>query len=479
MLNTSCIEIPVPTVSEASRSEFRLDSTLQELSLYDFHVEATDVGSKIAQMLEAYPLLPGVILTDMGQFAGMISRRRFLEFISRPFGRELFLKRPVRALYRFAQTEILIFPSDTLIVDAAKKSLVRSRELLYEPIVVQLSTETYCLLDAHELLVAQSTIHELATKLLRQQTQSQLIQTEKLASLGQMVAGVAHEIRNPVTCITGNLDFLSNYSKDLMDLLSAYEKIVGNNEEIDELKERIEFDFLQEDWVEILKSMKVSAERLTELVTSLHTFSHMDETHRKEANIHECIDSTLLIMKNRLKYNIKVTKSYGDLPLVKCYSGQLSQVFMNIISNAADALEEIKGKTGFVAAITIETEVIDVADGDCVSSELMQNYVRGDLENSKQLSLVNQKAQLNSEVAEKSQSHGWIAIRIADNGPGIPPEIQRRIFETFFTTKPAGKGTGLGLAITHQIVTEKHKGKLNLHSTPGTGTEFEILLPMI
>ncbi len=479
MLNTSCIERQVSAMSEASKSEFRLESTIQELSLYDFQVEATDAGSKIAQMLEAYPLLPGVILTDMGQFAGMISRRRFLEFISRPFGRELFLKRPVRALYRFAQTEILIFPSDTLIVDAAKKSLVRSRELLYEPIVVQLSAKNYCLLDAHELLVAQSNIHELATKLLRQQTQSQLIQTEKLASLGQMVAGVAHEIRNPVTCVTGNLDFLSNYSKDLMELLSAYETIVGENAEIEELKERIEFDFLQEDWAEILKSMKVSAQRLTELVTSLHTFSHMDETHRKEANIHECIDSTLLIMKNRLKYNIKVAKNYGDLPLVKCYSGQLSQVFMNIISNAADALEEIKGKTGFVPAITIETEVIDVADGDCVSSELMQNYVRGDLENSQQLSLVNQKGKLSSELAEKSQNHGWIAIRIADNGPGIPPEVQRRIFETFFTTKPAGKGTGLGLAITHQIVTDKHKGKLNLHSTPGTGTEFEILLPMI
>ena len=464
---------------QASIAEFRLDSTLQELSLYDFHVEATDVGSKIAQMLEAFPLLPGVILTDMGQFAGMISRRRFLEFISRPFGRELFLKRPVTALYRFAQTEILIFPSDTLIVDAAKKSLVRSRELLYEPIVVQLSAQNYCLLDAHELLVAQSNIHELATTLLRQQTQSQLIQTEKLASLGQMVAGVAHEIRNPVTCITGNLDFLSNYSKDLMDLLSAYEKIVGENEEIEELKESIEFDFLQEDWAEILKSMKVSAERLTELITSLHTFSHMDETHRKEANIHECIDSTLLIMKNRLKYNIKVAKRYGDLPLVKCYSGQLSQVFMNIISNAADALEELKGKTGFVPAITIETELIDMADGDCVSSELMQNYVMGDRENSKQLSLATRNGDFNSESAKTSQSHAWVAVRIADNGPGIPPEIQRRIFETFFTTKPAGKGTGLGLAITHQIVTEKHKGKLNLHSTPGTGTEFEILLPLI
>lgn len=471
MLNTSCIEIAVGPMYEDSIPELRLDSTLQELSLYGFYVEATDLGSKIAQMLEANPLLPGVILTDMGEFAGMISRRRFLEFISRPFGRELFLKRPVRALYRFAETETLIFPSNTLIVDAAKKSLLRSKELLYEPIVVQLSPETYRLLDVHELLVAQSNIHELATKLLRQQTQAQLIQTEKLASLGQMVAGVAHEIRNPVTCITGNLGFLHNYSKDIMDLLSAYEQVAGDSEQIDELKENIEFDFLQEDWAEILKSMKVSSERLTELVTSLHTFSHMDETHLKEANIHECIDSTLLIMKNRLKYNIKVVKNYGDLPQVKCYSGQLSQVFMNIIGNAADALDEVKGKTGFVPGISIETEVINSSEGDCVSSELIQNCVNGDP--------ATKNSEFSSQIAKTNPNHSWIAIRIADNGPGIPPEIQRRIFETFFTTKPAGKGTGLGLAITHQIVTEKHKGKLNLHSTPGTGTEFEILLPLI
>ncbi|MBD1885338.1 MULTISPECIES: ATP-binding protein [Microcoleus] len=479
MLNTSCVERPVPPISEADLGALCLDSTLQELSLYDFHVEATDWGMRISQMLEANPLLPGVIVTHQGEFAGMISRRRFLEFISRPFGRELFLKRPVRALYRFAETESLIFPSNTLIVDAARKSLLRSKELLYEPIVVQVSPQTYTLLDVHELLVAQSNIHELATKLLRQQTQSQLIQTEKLASLGQMVAGVAHEIRNPVTCISGNLGFLSNYSKDIMDLLSAYEHIVGENEKINQLKKHIEFDFLQEDWVEIIKSMKVSSQRLTELVTSLHTFSHMDETHLKQANIHECIDSTLLIMKNRLKYQIEVVKSYGDLPLVKCYSGQLSQVFMNIISNAIDALEEVKEEKDFVPAITIETEVIDSSDGDCVNSELIQNYVMGDRQNSKQLSCATQNAGFSPEAGEKNPNNAWIAIRIADNGPGIPPEIQRRIFETFFTTKPAGKGTGLGLAITHQIVTEKHKGKLNLHSTPGTGTEFEILLPLI
>ncbi|MEG3932458.1 MULTISPECIES: ATP-binding protein [unclassified Microcoleus] len=486
MLNTSCVERPVQPISEADLGELCLDSTLQQLSLYDFQVEATDWGMRISQMLEANPLLPGVIVTHQGEFAGMISRRRFLEFISRPFGRELFLKRPVRALYRFAETESLIFPSNTLIVDAARKSLLRSKELLYEPIVVQVSPQTYSLLDVHELLVAQSNIHELATKLLRQQTQSQLIQTEKLASLGQMVAGVAHEIRNPVTCISGNLGFLSNYSKDIMDLLSAYEDIVGDSEKIGELKKHIEFDFLQEDWVEILKSMKVSSQRLTELVTSLHTFSHMDETHLKQANIHECIDSTLLIMKNRLKYGFNVVKNYGDLPLVKCYSGQLSQVFMNIISNAIDALEEAKAEKDFMPAITIETEVIESSDGDCVNSELLQNYVMGDgvpprklRQNAKQLSSASQNGDFSLEAAEKNQNNAWIAIRIADNGPGIPPEIQRRIFETFFTTKPAGKGTGLGLAITHQIVTEKHKGKLNLHSTPGTGTEFEILLPLI
>ncbi|TAF54488.1 MAG: ATP-binding protein [Oscillatoriales cyanobacterium] len=471
MLNISCIERPVQPSSQTDLGELSLDSTLQELSLYAFNVEATDLGMQISQMLEANPLLPGVILTERGEFAGMISRRRFLEFLSRPFGRELFLKRPVRALYRFAETESLIFPSNTLIVDAARKSLLRSKELLYEPIVVQVSPQNYSLVDVHELLVAQSNIHELATKLLRQQTQSQLIQTEKLASLGQMVAGVAHEIRNPVTCISGNLGFLSNYSKDILQLLTAYEQIVG----------------LQEDWAEILKSMKVSSDRLTELVTSLHTFSHMDETHLKEANIHECIDSTLLIMKNRLKYGFKVVKKYGDLPLVKCYSGQLSQVFMNIVSNAMDALEELKGEKGFVPAITIETEVINSADGDCVSSELMQNYVLGQRKDAKlreaQLSRrespASQNGDLGPEAAGKNQNNAWIAIRIADNGPGIAPDIQRRIFETFFTTKPAGKGTGLGLAITHQIVTEKHKGKLNLHSTPGTGTEFEILLPLI
>ena len=482
MLNTSTsIEKLVTPLLEASRQDLRLDSTIQELPLYDFQVKPTDLGMKVAQMFEAYPLLPGVILTEQNHFIGMISRRRFLEYISRPFGRELFLKRPLKSLYRFAQTDTLIFPSDTLIVDAARRSLQRSQELLYEPIVVQHPPQVYRMLDVHELLVAQSYIHEFATKLLRQQTQAQMIQTEKLASLGQMVAGVAHEIRNPLTCILGNLGFLKNYSEDLLRLLSAYDVEIANpSQKIEEIKEEIEFQFLQEDLPEILHSMKIGAERLNELVTSLRSFSHMDGVNRKEANIHECIDSTLLILKNRLKHSIKVVKNYGVLPAISCYSGQLSQVFMNLIGNAIDALEEVQEEGKESRAIKIETELIENFERNCVNSELIFNHTSARKEETKSLSVVSNHHELSDEEKEENiKNNSWIAIRISDNGPGIPPEIQRRIFEMFFTTKPVGKGTGLGLAITHQIVTEKHKGKLNLHSTPGTGTEFEILLPLV
>ena len=481
MLNTPGVKKSATSISEASIKDLRLDSKIQELPLYDFQVAPTDLGIKVAEMFESHPLLPGVVLTNGNQFSGMISRRRFLEYISRPFGRELFLKRPLKSLYRFAQTDTLIFPSDTLIVDAARRSLQRSQELLYEPIVVQHPTQVYQMLDVHELLVAQSYIHELATKLLKQQTQTQMIQTEKLASLGQMVAGVAHEIRNPVTCILGNLGFLTNYSQDIMRLLSAYEGETANtSEQIEELKEEIEYEFLKEDMPEILKSMKVGAERLNELVTSLRSFSHMDGANRKEANIHECIDSTLLILKNRIKHSIRVVKNYGDLPLVNCYSGQLSQVFMNLISNAIDALEEVKGEKSYSPVIKIETELMESYEGDFVSSELIHNLGFEQQEETNNLSQANLNREFSvGEEEENTKKPSWVAIRISDNGPGIPPEIQRRIFEVFFTTKPVGKGTGLGLAITHQIVTEKHSGKLNLHSTPGTGTEFEILLPLV
>ncbi len=439
-------------LSEVDSLELRLESTLDDLTLYDFQIECNSPGQEAARAFAENPLLPGAILTEAGQFAGMISRRRFLEHLSRPYGLELFSQRPIKTLYRFAQADVLIFPSHTLIVMAARRSLQRASELLYEPIVVEVAPQVYRLLDVHQLMVAQSHIHELTARLLKEQTKAQTIQTEKMASLGRMVAGVAHEIKNPVNCISGNMGFLSNYCRDMMELLSAYEaQVRDGSANINEIKEAIELEFLREDLPKILESIKISADRLKKIVGGLQNFSHMDEGKRQPADIHECIDSTLLILHNRIKYGIEVVKKYGNLPPVECYSGQLSQVFMNLLSNAIDALmekaEKLADKFGRASTWKPRIEII-------------------------------------TEFIELPTPR--LSVRILDNGPGIPPEIQGRIFETFFTTKPVGQGTGLGLAISYEIVTQKHGGCLNLRSTDcgiadwqsDTGTEFEILLPL-
>lgn len=436
-----------------------LESRLEDLSLSEFQIESETTGIEVAKAFEGNPLLPGVILTEQGQLLGMISRRRFLEFMSRPYGLELFLRRPIKSLYLMDRTDVLILPSDTLIVDAARQSLQRPANLLYEPIVVEIDSQIYKLVDVHQLMVAQSHIHELATKLLNNQTQAHLIQTEKMASLGQMVAGIAHEILNPVNFISGNLAYLSNYSESLLKLITFYEvELPEEPNKITELKKEIDYEYLQEDLFQILNSVQQGTDRLIKIISSMRNFSHMGEGTRKLSDLHECIDSTLLILDNRIKYSIEVVKNYGNLPLVPCYSGQLSQVFMNLISNAIDALTE-------KAALERVT--------------------------SKSSSKWQGKIAITTEVLE-AENTPWAVVRVADNGPGIPPEIQEQIFKPFFTTKPVGKGTGLGLAISHQIVTEKHGGQLNLRSQTvsegnsvcpagsqsGIGTEFEIMLPL-
>ena len=266
------------------------------------------------------------------------------------------------------------------------------------------------------------------------QTQSQLIQTEKMSSLGQMVAGIAHEINNPVNFIGGNIDYAHQYIQDLTDLVTLYQEYYPNPPDaILEHIEDIELEFLREDLPKTLSSMKMGADRIREIVVSMRNFSRSDDGNMKSADIHEGIDSTLVILNHRLKQGIEVIKQYGKLPAVECSPAQLNQVFMNVIGNAIDALEEMKkGDKGYSPTIWISTEV--TADNT-------------------------------------------VTLKIRDNGPGIAASCAQQIFDPFFTTKSIGKGTGLGLAISYQIVA-KHHGKIEVNSQIGQGTEFVITLPV-
>jgi len=275
-----------------------------------------------------------------------------------------------------------------------------------------------------------------------QTTQSHLIQGEKMASLGQLVAGVAHEINNPVNFIYGNLSHVTDYLQQLLGLIALYQKHYPDPvPEIQQEVEAIELDFVCQDLPKMLASMGVGAERIRQIVLSLRTFARLDEAEKKPVNIHDGIDSTLLILQHRLKAMthrpaIEVAKNYGDLPDVKCYASQLNQVFMNILSNGIEALEE---------AIALQPE--------------------------KQIQPI---LQIRTNIIEGNH----VSIQIKDNGSGMPPEVREKVFNPFFTTKPIGKGTGLGLSISYQIVVERHGGRLSCNSQVGRGTEFFIEIPL-
>ncbi|MGA9382504.1 MAG: ATP-binding protein, partial [Phormidium sp.] len=278
-----------------------------------------------------------------------------------------------------------------------------------------------------------------------QETQAKLIQTEKMSSLGQLVAGVAHEINNPINFIYGNLPHASDYTQELLRLIDLYQQKYPNPEpEIQDLEEEMDLEFLITDLRKIQASMSMGANRIREIVLSLRNFSRFDEAEMKDVNIHEGIDSTLLILQNRLKETpansgINLVKEYGDLPLLECYAGQLNQVFMNILSNAIDALEKFRSKEEEANHNLVPTIIIH--------SELSEDKSRA-------------------------------LVRIKDNGCGISEEHKSKLFDPFFTTKPVGKGTGLGLSICYQIVVEKHKGDLRCVSEVGKGTEFIIAIPV-
>jgi PAS domain S-box-containing protein len=278
-----------------------------------------------------------------------------------------------------------------------------------------------------------------------QSAQTQLIQNEKMSGLSQLVGGIAHEINNPINFIYGNLSYAKEYAFDLLHILALYQAEYDRpSEQILEAIDEVDLDFLKDDLPRLLDSMKVGSERIRNLVISLRNFSRLDESALKAVDLHDGLESTLLILRNRFKSKpdypeIEVVRSYSELPLVECYAGQINQVFLNIIANAIDAIEDANSRR-----------------------------------TPEELEARSSTIQLTTE----SNQPGWVKISISDTGAGMSEQVRAKMFDPFYTTKPVGKGTGIGLAIAYQIVVERHRGKMSCYSTPGYGTELHIELPV-
>ncbi|MFB2837645.1 response regulator [Floridanema evergladense] len=414
----------------------KVTEELPDLILLDVLMPGPD-GFEICQRLKSNPLTDEVPIIFMTALSDPVDKVKGMNL-----GAVDYITKP------FRQEEVLARVKTHLKIRKLTRSLAKQNQLLKQEIQEKIAAEASLQKLTEEL---EKRVEERTAELTKamydlQKAQVQLVQKEKMSTLGQLVAGVAHEINNPINFIAVNLTHVEKYIEDLLEHLQLYqEKFSNPGNEIENHAEEIELEFLVEDLPSIVASMQTGTERINQISVSLRIFSRSDTSTKVAVNIHEGIDSTLMILKHRLKANenrpaIEVIKQYGILPLVECYAGQLNQVFMNLLSNAIDAFDEYSQAYSY-----------------------------------KELELNPSKIIINTEHQEKEQQ---ILIRINDNGPGMLPEAQAHLFEPLFTTKPLGKGTGLGLSISHQIVVEKHGGQLTCNSVPGKGVEFIIALPL-
>ncbi|NEP45158.1 MAG: response regulator [Okeania sp. SIO2H7] len=420
-----------------------LESNQTDLVLLDIIMPGID-GFEVCEMLKknlSTRDIPIIFMTALNDIEDRVKGLSLgaVDYITKPFGQEEILARVKIHLKLRSLTKALAEKNELLEREIAERA--KTEETLQER-----TKELQELTEELEERVEERTAEVTRAWQQFQEAKMQLMQSEKMSALGQMMAGIAHEINNPVTFIIGNINYAEEYIQDLLNLLNMYrETFPDAGEEIEREIEAIELEFLKKDLPQLIASMKQGTERINNITKSLRTFSRADTVSKVAFKLHEGIDSTLMILKHRLKANdkrpeIMVIKKYGDLPEIECYPGQLNQVFMNIIANAIDALDE--GNEGR----TFE------------ELKLWPNTIT-----------------ITTELNEEKTA---AIVRIEDNGPGMSQEVQKRIFDNLFTTKPVGKGTGLGLSISLSIIVEKHGGKLSCNSELGEGTEFAIEIPL-
>jgi two-component system, NtrC family, sensor kinase len=396
------------------------DSTLADLPCHDFEVPPSTAGHEVVGVLERYAELPGFIVRQDNQEPALVSRQMLFATLSRPFSREIYLKRPIQVLVEAVSHRALRLAADCRISEAARAAFAREQQAVYEPLIVSWPDGRFRILDVYALLQAQTVLLNLANRT--------IVQQEKLASLGQLSAGLAHEINNPIAYVSNNLNSLQRDSLAVLKLVQEYRAmrqrgVVGNGP-VEELEEEIDLPYIEQNLPRLFEASLKGLHRVRDIVLNLRDFARLDEADFKEIDLMGSLDSTLEILHHELRLKeIEVVKRYNTVPGVLGHPGKINQVFLNLLVNAVQAC----GQAGRI------------------------------------------------EVGTTHHNMG-VEVSIADNGCGIAAESLPRIFEPFFTTKPVGQGTGLGLSVSYGIVRD-HGGRIEVQSTVGRGSRFSVCLP--
>ncbi len=457
-----------PQPIEGDLRSLGIDSVLSDLPLHTFSiVPDCTIQALMACFIQA-PDLPGVVIAEADRVS-ILSRQQFLNCMLQLGHTSFCQEGSVRFILSQANRKALKLSGDTSILLGAQQALKRPIEQQSDPLLIQ-QANGYRLLDAHTLNVAHWQIRGIETQIRYERLHMQLLQSEKMAALGSLVDGVAHEILDPVSFIWGNLGYIASYAKQQNDLLLAYEaELPQPPPRIVQLREDIEIDYLRSDLPAAINSARSGAHRLKQLATSLQNFCHIDEIHPRPTDIHTLLDSTLRLLCSRLSTPIEIERCYGKLPPVPCFPGQLGQVFMDVFMYAIDSLSAQAQREHYTDRCTPD-KTPQIVVTTCVIADQ------------------------NSPEARPDGSR-WVSIIISDNGPGLLPETKAQIIESFSTECRSRQKTGL--ALSYQIVTAKHGGRFWMRSCHAseskagetkrsskkalrslTGTEFEILLPL-